>query len=41
MKLQGTTSNRSHNGFTSVYFVLLKELTYEATWKPLWTSVLT
>ena len=41
MKLQGTTSNRSHNDFTSVYFVLLKELTYEATWKPLWTSVLT
>ena len=40
-KFQGTTSNRSHNDFTSVYFVLLKELTYEATWKPLWTSVLT
>ena len=41
MKLPGPTSNRSHNGFTFVYFVLLKELTYEGTWKPLWTSVLT
>ena len=40
MKRQGTTCTGSHNGFTPVYFVLLKELTYEATWKPLWTSVL-